>query len=473
MSIAQFFAILVARWKVVMAVLLATLVTTIGISLILPKTYTGSASVLVQVATPDPIVGMSLASQLVPQVITSQVEILNSDRVAQRVARLMRLNENADLRAQWQEATQGVGSFESWLGDMLQINLQVVPGQSNIIVVNYKSPDRKLAAATANAFVKAYLETALELRVDPARQSTAFFDERAKSLRQQLEKAQTALSTYQRENGIVATDERIDIETARLNELSSQLVAVQAVAAESSSRQAAAKVASDRVQDVLNNGLVAQLRGELSRQESALSQLSARLGDAHPQVQEAKATIASLRSRVDSEVARVAGGVTVSNRINQSREAEIRAALDTQRERVLKLKAQRDGMSSLLRDVDNAQKAYDTVLARLNATSIESQATMTNLIEFSRATEPIEPSSPQVVLNSIVAVFLGSILAVGVALMLEFMNRRVRSPNDVAQLADLHVIGYLPKPDRKTWLFGARRGASMQTRLVGYQGKAA
>jgi chain length determinant protein EpsF len=472
MSIAQFFAILVARWKVVMAVLLATVATTIGISLILPKTYTGTASVLVQVATPDPIVGMSLASQLVPSVITSQVEILNSDRVAQRAARLLRLNENADLRASWQESTQGMGSFETWLGDMLQNGLQVVPGQSNIIVVNYKSPDRKLAAATANAFVKAYLETALELRVDPARQSTAFFDERAKTLRQQVDKAQMALSKYQRDNGIVATDERLDIETARLNELSTQLVGLQAAAAESSSRQAAANVASDRVQEVLSNGLVSQLRGELSRQESALSQLTARLGDAHPQVQEAKATVAGLRARVDAEVARVAGGVAVSNRINKSREAELRAALDQQRERVLKLKAQRDGMASLLRDVDNAQKAYDTVLARLNTTSIESQATMTNLVEFARATEPVEPSSPQILLNTIVALFLGSVLAVGMALMLEFMNRRVRSPNDVLQLADLHVIGVLPKPDRKNW-FRTRSTGSMQTRLVGYQGKAA
>ncbi|NML17528.1 chain length determinant protein EpsF [Azohydromonas caseinilytica] len=471
MSIAQFLAILLARWKVVLAVLLATVLTTIGISLLLPKSYTGSASVLVQVAVPDPIAGIGLSSQLVPQVITSQVEILSSDRVAQRAVRLMRLNENADLRAQWQEATQGVGAFEAWLGDMLQINLQVVPSQSNIIAVNYKSPDPKLAAATANAFVQAYLETALELRVDPARQSAAFFDERAKSLRQQLDKAQMALSKYQQDNGIVATDERIDIETARLNELSSQLVAVQALAAESRSRQAAANGASDRLQDTLNSGVVNQLRGELSRQEASLSQLSARLGDAHPQVREAKAAIASLRTRLDNEVARVAGGVGVSNRINQSREAEIRTALESQRERVLKLKAQRDGMASLLRDVDNAQKAYDTVLARLNTTSIESQATMTNLIEFSKATEPIAPSSPQITLNVIVATFVGSLLAVGAALVLEFMNRRVRSPSDIVQLVDMQVIGVLPKPDRKNW-FRVGRPGSMQTRLVGYHGRA-
>ncbi|WP_157268364.1 chain length determinant protein EpsF [Azohydromonas aeria] len=471
MSIAQFLAILAARWKVLLLVLATTVAATLGISLMLPKSYTASASVLVQVASPDPIVGMSLASQLVPQVMTSQVEIIYSDRVAQKAARLLRLNENADLRNQWQLVTQGVGSYEAWLGDVLQNNLQVVQGQSNIITVNYKSPDRKLAAATANAFVQAYLDTALELRVDPARQSSAFFDERSKVLRQQLEQAQTALSKYQRDNGIVATDERIDIETARLNELSSQLVGMQALAVESSSRQAAARSASDRVQDVLNNGLVTSLRADASRQEARLNELSARLGDAHPAVQEAKANLATMRRRVDDEVARVASGVTVSSNINRAREAEIRAAVETQRERVLKLKAQRDGMASLLRDVDNAQKSYDTVMARFNTTSIESQATMTNLVQFQRANEPVEPSSPNVLLNTIVAFFGGTLLAVAAALGLEFMNRRVRSPSDVLQLADVPVIGILPRPDRRQW-FGARRMSPMQSRLVSYSGKA-
>ncbi|NMV20996.1 chain length determinant protein EpsF, partial [Vibrio parahaemolyticus] len=88
----------------------------------------------------------------------------------------------------------------------------------------------------ANAFVQAYIETHLDLRADPAKRFSTFFDQRAKQLREQLEAAQNRLSEYQKQHGLIATDERLDIENARLNELSSQLVAIQALATESSSR---------------------------------------------------------------------------------------------------------------------------------------------------------------------------------------------------------------------------------------------
>ena len=79
----------------------------------------------------------------------------------------------------------------------------------------------------------AYTDTTLDLRVEPAKLYNSFFDERAKALRDALEQAQSRLSAYQREKGIIVNDERLDVENARLSELSTQLVALQAVAEES------------------------------------------------------------------------------------------------------------------------------------------------------------------------------------------------------------------------------------------------
>jgi polysaccharide biosynthesis transport protein len=469
MSIGQFVSILLARWRVALSILLVTVAATLLVTLVLPKTYTGSSSVMVQLASPDPIAGVAYAITLAPQVMATQVDILNSDRVAQNVVRTLKLNENPEMRAAWQDATQGRGSFEAWYGGLLKLNLEVLTTQSNVIIVNYKAKDAKASAVMANGFVQAYLDTALEMRVDPARRSSGFFEARAKELRESVETAQAKLSTYQRENGIIATDERLDIETARLNELSSQLVAVQMLAAESSSRQGQAAVSSDRMQDVLTNGLLAQIKADMSRQEARLAELTSRLGDANPQVREARAALAGTRARLDSETGRVIGGVGVSNKINASREAEIRAALDGQRNRVIKLREQRDGMSSLVRDVENAQKSYDAVLARLNTTTMESQATLTNLSVLTTATEPADPSSPKLGLNIGIAVFVGMMLAVGAALVLELANRRVRTVDDVLQVLDLPVLGILPRPDKRR-MFSKVLATPMQRRLLGYTG---
>jgi polysaccharide biosynthesis transport protein len=472
MSIGQFISILLARWKIALSILLVTVSIALLVTLLLPKTYTGSSSVMVQLATPDPIAGVTFAITLAPQVMATQVDIINSDRVAQRVVRDLKLNENPDVRAAWQDATQGRGSFEAWYGGVLKLNLEVLTTQSNVITLNYKAKDAKAAATMANAYVQAYLDTALEMRVDPARRSSGFFEARAKELRESVDTAQAKLSTYQRENGIIATDERLDIETARLNELSSQLVAVQVLAVETSSRQGQVAGSSDRIQDVLTNALLTQIKADMSRQEARLAELTSRLGEANPQVREARASLAGTRSRLDSETSRVVGGVGVSNKINASREAEIRAALDAQRNRVLKLREQRDGMGSLVRDVENAQKSYDAVLARLNTTTVESLATLTNLSVLTTATESADPSFPKIGLNMALATFSGLLLAIGVALILELTNRRVRTVDDVMHVLELPVLGILPRPDKRR-MFSKVLATPMQRRLLGYSGSEA
>ena len=314
--------------------------------------------------------------------------------------------------------------------------------------------------------MQAYLETTLELRVDPAKQYSSFFDTRAKEARETLEHAQSKLSAYQKEKGIIATDERLDVENSRLNELSSQLVALQAVASESGSRQVQAQGASaDKLQEVLNNPLVAGLKADLSRAEARLQELESRLGDAHPQVQEAKANIAALRSKVEAETRRVTGGVGVTNTINRQRETEVRASLEAQRSKVLRLKAVRDEGAVLMRDVESAQRAYETVVARFNQSALESQNTQSNANVLTPASPPLEPSSPKVLLNIALSIFVGTLLAVGTALLRELMDRRVRSPQDVADAMGIAVIGVLPKAAGRR-LIGPNRPTLTQRRMV-------
>ncbi|MBT9500179.1 MAG: chain length determinant protein EpsF [Burkholderiaceae bacterium] len=465
MSFGQFLSILRARKWVALLIFVLTVATTLVISLLLPKQYVASASVVVDMKQ-DPLSG-AFPALMLPAFMATQVDIIQSDRVAQKVVRNLKLTENPQIRQQWQEATDGKGSIEQWLAETFQKFLDVKPSrESNVISVSYKSPDPRFAAGLANAFVQAYLDTVLELRVDPAKQYSNFFDTRSKEAREALEKAQARLSAFQNEKGIIANDERLDVENNRLNELSSQLVALQALQAESGSRQSQAQGTSgDRLQEVLNNPIVSSLKVELARNEARLQELNAKLGDSHPQVVEIKANIAETKKRIDAEVGRVTGGVVISNTINRQRTAEIRASLEAQREKVLKLKGVRDEGSVIVRDVENAQRAYDAVLARLNQTSLESQSTQSNVNVLAQATPPAEPSSPKIFINTLLSIVVGAILAIGAAFALELMDRRVRVFDDIAAAVGLPVLGTMPKPTAKR-LTGGGRLSLMQSRLL-------
>jgi polysaccharide biosynthesis transport protein len=468
MNLSQFLSVIRAHWRVVMLVLLLTVGTAVGISLMLPKQYIATATVVVDQSRPDPVAAAMYQGNPSPAFMATQVDVIKSERVALRVIRQLNLADSEERKARWMLATQGEGTLEAWLATGMLLALDVKPSrESNVVGVSYKADDRDRAALMANAFVQAYMDVSLELKVDPAKQYSTFFDNRSKELRANVERAQAKLSAYQREKGvIVASDGLLDVESARLNELSTQLVALQGVVAGSTGRQG--QVQSGAVQESINNPVVVGLRAEITRAEAKLQELTSRLGDNHPQVIEARANINSLRGRLDIEARRVAGGVGAVSNMNRQREVELRASLEAQRAKVLKLRVAREEGMVLVRDLENAQRAYDAVLTRLNQSSLESQVTQPNAYMLAQAVPPLFPSSPKIITNTALSFVIGLVLAIGAAIVLEMVDRRLRNAGEVSELLGLPVLGVLPKPSGVGGFSGGRRSLVSPRGLFGY-----
>lgn len=469
MSLTQFFSIMRARWRMAVMVLVLTVGTAVGISLSLPKQYIATATVIVDQSRVDPVAAPVYQGNPSPAYMATQVDVIKSERVALNVVRKLKLAESDEAKAAWLRVTKGEGSVEAWLVQGLMFSLDVKPSrESNVISVAYKSDNAAKAAKMANAFVQAYMEVSLELRVDPAEKYTRFFDGRSKELRANVERAQAKLSAYQRDKGVViASDGQLDVESARLNELSSQLVAIQAVNAGTANRQVQAQAGAGDGQSVINNPVLVGLRGDITKAEARLQELTSRLGDNHPQVVEARANINSLKGRLDAETRRVTGSVGAVININRQREVEIRASLEAQRARVLKLRTAREEGGVLVRDLENAQRAYDAVLTRLNQSSLESQTTQSNAYVLADAVAPLLPSSPKIVLNTALSMVIGLVLAIGAAILLEMLDRRVRTVEEIPELLGLPVLGILPKPGGMGGFSGGRRSLVSPRGLFG------
>jgi len=458
------FILLRARWKLAWLVWLAVVGLVATATLLKEPQYTASAAVVLDVKSPDPIAGVILPGMSNSSYMGTPLGVVRSERVALRVARALGWDRDERRRQAWLAATEGEGGdFDAWLAGGLLRNMEALPTRdSNVITISYTAPDAARAAAVANAWVQAYIATTLELRVEPARQYTDFFDAHGKQLREELERAQSRLSAYQRQHGMVATDERVDIENLRLVELSTQMVTLQALANETGGRQNEARSNAERMPEVLAHPVIASMTSELARQEARQKELGARLGERHPEMVELGAKIAELRSGIAAETRRVTGSITVNHSVNQSRLAQVRAALDEQRAKLLKLKAQRDEAGVLLRDVEIARRAYDTVMARASQTSVESHATQTNVSLLKQASAPLSPSEPRVVLNMAAAVLAGGLLALAAVLGTEMRDRRLRTAHDVLRGLRLPLLGVLPHHGTR----GGSRGIRLRARWV-------
>ncbi len=458
MNFTQFLLILKARSLVALLALGVTVATTVIVSLLLPKSYTATNTLIVDAKAKDPVTGALLPAQLMPGYMATQVDILQSQNVGLKVVQGLKLTENAQVRADFQAATDGQGSIQHWLTDLLLKKLEVTPSrESAAIQVSFSGADPRFAAVVANAFAQAYINTNLELKVEPARQTSQWFEAQIKGLRENLEKAQGKLSSYQRAKGLIASDERIDVETARLAELSSQLVGAQSQTFDSSSRQSQS---GNALAEVEQNPLIQGLKRDLAMGETKLVELGQKVGKNHPQYQRAQAEVDSLRAELNAEMKTVTRSVGTTVKVAQGREADIRNALAAQKARILALKQQRDEAAVLVRDVENAQRVYDTALQRFNQSALESQNTQTDVVVLNPAVPPLEESSPKILLNTILAIFLGGLLGIGLAFLMEMIDRRVRSAEDLSAALDMPVLGEIAKFKKsRGWLPFRRQAA--------------
>jgi polysaccharide biosynthesis transport protein len=446
MTITQLLSIFGARWRSALIGFGAVIALVAAFTSYIPKQYTASAAVLLDVKSPDPIAGVVLPGMIATGYMATQVDVIQSERVVMRALHAINADQDPELKDAWRRKTDGRGDFEAWLAEDAAKSLDAKPGKdSNVIAVSYTARDPVVAAKVANAVVKSYIETTLQLRTEPAKQFTSLFDESTKGLREALETAQTRLSRFQQSRGIVATDEKLDIENSRLSELSSQLVAMQAIATESQARQTQASVKGDQMQEVVGNQAISLLSADLARQQARLSEITERLGERNPQVVELRANINGLRSLLNVERARIAGGIGVNNVVNQSRLDVLKGEITAQRSRVLKMKGLRDEASVMLRDVENAQRAYDAAFARQKQSTLESQATQTNVSVLKYASPPPFPSSPRLIINGLVAIVFGVLVAVATALIRERRDWRLRAETDILEVMNQPLLGVLPK----------------------------
>jgi polysaccharide biosynthesis transport protein len=459
MSLTQMLAVLRARWRWMALVFCTLLGGAMAAAQLATPRYAASAS-LVFDFRPDPVAALAPGGLSPAAALATQADVLRSERVARRVIALLGLEKHSALRQRWQAETDGHIAMDRWLLELLAESLHVQTArEGGVVTVRVVAEDAQLAAAIANGFVQAYIDTSLELRVAPARQLGSFFGQQAQAARERLEQAQARLAAFRAAKGIVVADERLDIENARLAELSSQLTVLQSRAAESASRKAMAEgERADRLQELIANPLLSQLKADVARADSHLQQLTTRLGQNHPQVVEATTTLAELRRRLDSESARVAGSVGVTNTIDRQREGELRAALAAQRSRLLALKGDRDEAAELQREVEAAQRAHDTLVQRLAQSSLESQATHGQASLLSPALAPLEPTSPGVRQTLALGALLGLLVALGSALLLELRDRRVRSALDLHTELGLPVLAVFDLP-RKPVPLAAPSGA--------------
>ena len=213
MPLSHLMRILWAHRKTHLYMVLLMLAVAGAVSLLVAKRYKAEAAVVVDIRGSDPLTQQNaVPAEPSANYVATQVDVIGSHNVALKVVDRLKLASDAAFQENYREVNgedAPASGFRDWAADKLLKSLAVRPSRdSNVIFLQFTAKDPERAAAAANAFGEAYLETSLELNVDPARRQAGWFDQQLNELRTSLESAQQKVSAYELAHGLIGADNR-------------------------------------------------------------------------------------------------------------------------------------------------------------------------------------------------------------------------------------------------------------------------
>jgi len=332
------------------------------------------------------------------------------------------------------------------LGEFLgSLAVRRVPN-SRLMDVTFESTDPQLAARIVNAHIENFIQQNLRSRYEATSQASSWLADQLNELKVKVQKSEDARIAYERQNQIWTLDDKQNITTQRLADVSKELTEAQSERLNKESLYTFAKEGNlDAVPQMHNNAFLTDLikkRNDLSASyNDALSQY----GPNFPKVQRLQAQIKDLDATVDKERQNILNGLESDFQEARQREAMILQRLDEQKAQANSMSEKLVEYNILKREAEANKSLYDGLLTKLKEANISVGLKSSNIRLVDPAMIPSYPSRPAKARNLALAFLVGLVGGVGLALLREYLDNTVKSPDDIETLARLPSLAVVPQ----------------------------
>jgi capsular exopolysaccharide synthesis family protein len=349
------------------------------------------------------------------------------------------------------KAVDGETAAQSFRIDEFLGGLGVVPVRnSQIVEIHYTSSDPEFAAQAANAVAKAYIQQTTEFKFSTSKDAADWLSDRLAEQRKAVEASESALQAYKEKNGGVAiTDGANNIVVQRLTELNSALTKakterINKEAAYNQLKAAQAAGTLDSFPTVLSNEYIQKLRTDLTDLQRQQAQLADRYGERHAEVIKNRTAIQAADAKLRGELGKIVESVHSEYQAALGEEQSLQSALDAQKSEALSLNRKGIEYSVLQREADSNRQIYESLMQRTKETGITSESRSTNVRIVDPAEVPRGPISPNVSRELEVSFAMGMFFAVAVAFGVEYLDNRIKSPQELKAQLGIPFLGMVP-----------------------------
>ncbi len=386
--------------------------------------------------------------------LNTQVKILESAAIIQKVAQRLQGNDMKQFLAPYEGKVDASGEPVSPL-EVLALNRKVIPQRLTLILaVQYRHPDKFVAAKIANLFVEEFIAYNARVRTDESMKAVEDLQVRVEQQRKKVDELANNLQAYRAKNNLVSLDERKDIVTEKLKALS-------ALVTQNSARLSDVEVRLKQVRErreaggdltelpfIASQPLIGQLVQQLAAQKIAMAQLKERYREKHPRMIEAVNSAAQTQRELERAVKSAEAQVESEYQTALRSDREARAQLAAQEGESLSLDRYGVEYDNMARELHINEQILQSIIGRTRETSMTSTIETQNarIVDLAR---PIDiPVSPRVALNLGLG-FIGGIgLGLTFAFFVAYIDDRVKSSFDIEGVVGLPLVGIIPQIKR-------------------------
>jgi capsular exopolysaccharide synthesis family protein len=430
------------------------------------RIYRSTASVQVEENVPivtkgqeavEPVLAVGNGMQ---RYLQAQIDILKSRYLATRVADQLRLEENpAFLKATGLDKEDlPPDALRGITVGMLQggLTADLAPG-SQVIFINFQSPNPGISAAVANAYAENLITGNLERKYESSAYAREFLSKELDRAKQRLESSERAALDYARNAQIVDTAAPAaasgdgpsmpagSLPAANLARMNSDLAGARTARIQAEQRwRTAASMPLMSLPEVVQNGSIQSLQSERAALVAGLNKLEQTFTADYPDVIRAKSSIASIDAEIQSRARQTLDSIRQQFVTAARQESAIAGRMGGLKAATLQEQDRRVQFDILNREAATNRSLYDALLQRYREVSTAAGVTNNNISVLDRAMPNGIPVSPKPLRNMFLALIAGLGLGFGIAFLRDRINDAVRSPDEVPAKLGLSLLGTTP-----------------------------
>jgi succinoglycan biosynthesis transport protein ExoP len=464
----------------------AVVVATFGAT---PK-YTAEAQVVIDQRSND-VIDVDAVMSGLPRdagAIDTEVNIISSKQLAQRVIRKLRLDTDPEFNpalrpekgltsllkslkafgaslsgAPPQVADQSAQQRQMMDAVVIQVGRRLTVervGLSYVMSIAFESDSPGKARDIANAFAQEYIVDQLEAKFDATKTASGWINARLNELRVQMQNADTSVAQYTAANNLMSL-QGSTLTEQEISSINGQIAIARATQAEKEARLAAARAqiraggGGANVTAALDSDVIKVLRSQRAEVSRRKADLSTRYGDLHPDVLRVNQELQDIDGQIQQEIDRITSNLQSEVDVAHQRTASLEGSLGRSRGALIGNTRAGVKLAQLQGDAEAAKTLYDTFLQRSKETGVQASIAQPDARVSSAAVTPQGPSSPNVKLNLLVGTMLAALMGLAAAFIADALDRglssaeQVESDLDIAHLASVPIIASArgSKPD--------------------------